>query len=81
MGQTNTSCPATRRLVSALVVAAVLCGLSAGTALAGWPEDGEPTLPDPVAAARRDAGLQQVGHRFPPTRSVQGGYPAVIGNA
>jgi len=39
------------------------------------------TLPDPVAAGRRDAALRQVGRRPMEQKSVGNRYPAVIDNA
>jgi soluble lytic murein transglycosylase-like protein len=69
------------------VLVAVLAGVLVGPALAAGPrsvpaspttDNQGPTMPDPVAAARRDAALRQTGYRFAGKKPVGCQYPAVI---
>ncbi len=70
------------------VVAAFFFGLLAGSVLAAGPkmvsspmpmtEIHGISLPDPVAAAKRDASLHQAGYKFADKKAVGCRYPAVI---
>jgi len=70
--------------VAAVLLAGVLSGpaLAAGPKIASTPmpvtEIHGISLPDPVAAAKRDASLRQAGYRFADKKAVGCRYPAVI---
>jgi hypothetical protein len=70
------------------VLALVMTGLLVGQALAAGPRIATAptatteihgiTLPDPVAAGRRDKSLREAGYRFGEKKAVGCSYPAVI---
>ncbi len=71
------------------IMALALVGILIGAARAAGPkivtapspESELHGLPDPVAAAKRDAALHQAGHRFVSQKPVACRYPAVIADA